>query len=163
METGFIFLGFNTNGTLQIVGFFTLFIFLMFLITRSGHITVLIVSLIDLAFYIPMYFFLCILFFIEICYTLVIVPQMLVNLLVKNRRISLCSMCYTNIFLLCFWGCGIVCNPLCYAFIMSRNVSVQFLATAYASVFTISMGLTMLIFSPPFCGSHNINYFLCNI
>ncbi|KAM6474736.1 olfactory receptor 5V1-like [Liasis olivaceus] len=174
METGFIFLGFNINGTLQIVSF-TLF-FLMFLTTLSGHVTILIISLVDPALYTPMYFFLRNLSFIEICYTLVIVPQMLVNFLVKSRRVSLIACAAQMYFFIAFGGveCFLlvvmaydryvaICNPLRYTLIMSRNVCVQFLATAYASAFTISLGLTMLIFSLPFCGSHNINHFFCDI
>ncbi|XP_042303565.1 olfactory receptor 5V1-like [Sceloporus undulatus] len=173
-DEGFVILGFNSNGTLQNI-FFALF-FLMLLITLSGHLAMVVISLVDPALSTPMYFFLRSLSFTEICYTLVIVPQMLANFLAKNQRVSLMACATQMYFFIAFGGaeCFLlvvmaydryvaICHPLRYTVIISRNLCMQFLLIAYISGFAISLALTMLIFGLPFCGSHNINHFFCDI
>ncbi|XP_062975010.1 olfactory receptor 10Q1-like [Elgaria multicarinata webbii] len=174
MDADFVILGFHTNEILQIICF--AFFLLMHLITLLGHLAIVFITLVDPALHIPMYFFLCNLSFIEVCYTLVIVRQMLVNFLAKSRRVSLTACATQMYFFIAVGGdeCFLlavmaydryvaICNPLRYTLIMSRNLCMQFLAVAYVSAFTISLGLTSLIFSLPFCGSHNINHFFCDI
>ncbi|XP_028571994.1 olfactory receptor 10K2-like [Podarcis muralis] len=170
----FFMLGFSTNATLQSL-FFALFL-AMHLITLSGHLAIVVITLADPALYTPMYFFLRNLSFIEVCYTLVIVPKMLANLLAKSRRVPLTACAAQMYFFIALGGaeCFLlavmsydryvaICNPLRYTLIMSRNLCMRLLVVACASGFTISLGLTMLIFSLPFCGSHDINHFFCDI
>ncbi|XP_063149044.1 olfactory receptor 10K2-like [Candoia aspera] len=174
MEDNFVILGFSTNGTLRFA-LFALFL-LMHLITLSGHLTIVVLTLVDPALCIPMYFFLRNLSFIEVCYTLVIVPQMLANFLDKSRSVSLTACAAQMYFFIAFGGseCFLlalmaydryvaICNPLRYALIMNKNLCKQLLVIACISGFTISLGLTALIFSLPFCSSHNINHFFCDI
>ncbi|XP_042310158.1 olfactory receptor 10Z1-like [Sceloporus undulatus] len=173
-DEGFVILGFNINGTLQNI-FFALF-FLMYLITLSGHLAIVVISLVDPALSTPMYLFLRNLSFIEICYTLVFVPEMLANTLAKSKRVPLMVCAMQMYFFIAFGGteCFLlvvmaydryvaICHPLRYTLIMNQNLCMQLLLVAYISGFTISLGLTMLIFSLPFCGSHNINHFFCDI
>ncbi|XP_053145189.1 olfactory receptor 10Q1-like [Hemicordylus capensis] len=173
-DADFVILGFSTSESLQII-FFVLFLF-MHLITLSGHMAIVVVTLVDLALYTPMYFFLRNLSFIEVCYTLVIVPQMLANFLARSKRVSLSACAAQMYFFIALGGaeCFLlavmaydryvaICNPLRYTVIMSRNVCIQLLVVACVSGFTISLGLTTLIFSLPFCGSHTINHFFCDI
>ncbi|XP_066468880.1 olfactory receptor 10Q1-like [Tiliqua scincoides] len=148
----------------------------MHIITVSGHLAIVVVTLVDSALCTPMYFFLCNLSFIEVCYTLVIVPKMLTNFLTKNLRISLTACAAQMFSFIAFGGteCFLlavmaydrfvaICNPLRYTVIMSRTLCMQLLGVAFISGFTISLGLTTLIFSLPFCGSHIINHFFCDI
>ncbi|XP_039206329.1 olfactory receptor 10K2-like [Crotalus tigris] len=173
-EDNFIILGFNTSRTLQFA-LFALFL-LMHLLTLSGNLAIVVLTLVDPALHIPMYFFLCNLSFIEVCYTLVIVPQMLANFLDKSRSVSLTACAAQMYFFIAFGGseCFLlalmaydrytaICNPLCYTLIMNKNFCKKILAIACISGFTISLGLTTLIFSLPFCSSHNINHFFCDI
>ncbi|XP_048343399.1 olfactory receptor 10Q1-like [Sphaerodactylus townsendi] len=169
----FVILGFCTSEHLQIM-LFALFLF-MYLITLSGHLAIVTVTLIDSALQTPMYFFLRNLSSIEICYTLVIVPKMLANFLAKRRRVSLTDCATQMYFFIALGGteCFLlavmaydryvaICNPLRYTVIMSRNFCVQLLVVAFISGFTISLGLTTLIFRMPFCG-YKINHFFCDI
>nr|XP_056723149.1 olfactory receptor 10A4-like [Euleptes europaea] len=148
----------------------------MHLITLSGHLAIVAVTLIDSALQTPMYFFLRNLSSIEVCYTLVIVPKMLSNFLAKSRRVSLTDCATQMYFFIALGGaeCFLlavmaydryvaICNPLRYAIIMSRSFCVQLLVVAFVSGFTISLGLTTLIFRMPFCGSHKVNHFFCDI
>ncbi|XP_058027452.1 olfactory receptor 10K2-like isoform X1 [Ahaetulla prasina] len=174
MEDNFVILGFSSTGNLQFV-LFALFL-LMHLITISGHLVIVVLTLLDPALHIPMYFFLRNLSFIEVCYTLVIVPQMLANFLDKSRSVSLTACAAQMYFFIAFGGseCFLlalmaydrylaICNPLRYTVIMNKNLCKQLLVIACISGFTISLGLTGLIFSLPFCSSHNINHFFCDI
>lgn len=173
-EDNFIILGFNTSRTLKFV-LFTLFL-LMHLLTLSGHLAIVVLTLIDPALHIPMYFFLRNLSFTEVCYTLVIVPQMLANFLDKSRSVSLTACAAQMYFFIAFGGaeCFLlalmaydrymaICNPLRYTLVMNKNLCKKLLAIAFISGFTISLGLTTLIFSLPFCSSRNINHFFCDI
>lgn len=174
MDPDFIFLGFNTSESLKIL-LFILFL-LMHIITLAGHLAIVAITLVDSALYTPMYFFLRNLSFIEVCYTLVIVPKMLVNFLAKSQRICFTACAAQMFFFIALGGteCFLlalmaydrfvaICSPLRYTVIMSRTLCLQLLVVACISGFTISLGLTTLIFSLPFCGSRTINHFFCDI
>uniref|UniRef100_A0A6J0SJ29 Olfactory receptor n=1 Tax=Pogona vitticeps TaxID=103695 RepID=A0A6J0SJ29_9SAUR len=174
MDVEFLILGFSSNGTLQIV-FFALFL-IMHLITLSGHLIIVTITLTDPGLNTPMYFFLRNLSFIEICYTLVIVPRMLASFLPKCTRVTLTVCAVQMYFFIAFGGaeCFLlsvmaydryvaICNPLRYTLFMSRNLCKHLLVVACSSGFSISLGLTLLIFRLPFCGSHHINHFFCDI
>ncbi|XP_014310440.1 olfactory receptor 10W1-like [Myotis lucifugus] len=56
-----------------------------------------------------------------------------------------------------------ICKPLRYTLIITRVLCVQTLALACVSGFALSLTLTTLIFLLPFCQSHEINHFFCDI
>ncbi|KAJ7317591.1 hypothetical protein JRQ81_003753 [Phrynocephalus forsythii] len=156
---------------------FLFWIFLsMHMTTLLGHLAIVVVTLVDPSLHTPMYFFLRNLSSIEICYTLVIVPKMLANFLAKSQKVSLpecaaqmyffIALGTTECFLLAVMAYDryvAICNPLRYPLIMSRALCYQLLAGISATGFTLSLGLTALIFRLPFCGSHEINHFFCDI
>uniref|UniRef100_A0A8D0L5Q9 Olfactory receptor n=1 Tax=Sphenodon punctatus TaxID=8508 RepID=A0A8D0L5Q9_SPHPU len=176
--TAFVLLGFTEHPKLRpllAILFFALFL-LMHLVTLSGHLAIVVVTLADPALDTPMYFFLRNLSSIEICYTLVIVPKMLANFLAMSRLISLTECAAQMYFFISLGGaeCFLlavmsydryvaICNPLRYTLIMNRPFCLQLLAAACASGFALSLGLTALIFRLPFCRSHEINHFFCDI
>ncbi|XP_039768402.1 olfactory receptor 10Q1-like [Ornithorhynchus anatinus] len=170
----FIILGFGNHPELQLF-FFGLF-FIIHLITLTGHLTIVLVTSVSHSLRIPMYFFLRNLSAIEILYILVIVPNMLANFLSKNKTISFvgCALqmhCFIALggaecFLLAFMSYDryvAICQPLRYAVIINRTLCFQMLAIAGLSGFALSLSLTVLIFRLPFCGSHAINHFFCDI
>ena len=79
MITEFILIGFSNLGDLQILLFFIFL--LVYLTTMMANATIMTVIRLDRALHTPMYFFLFVLSCSETCYTLVIVPKMLTNLL----------------------------------------------------------------------------------
>ncbi|XP_062975012.1 olfactory receptor 10K2-like [Elgaria multicarinata webbii] len=170
----FIMLGFSNLPKYEIL-LFGVFL-AMHLVTLSGHLTIVVMTLADPILHTPMYFFLRNLSSIEICYTLVIVPKMLTNFLAKSRKVSLPECAVQMYFFIalgtseCFLLAVMaydryvaICNPLRYTLIMSRGLCLQLLVVVCASGFVLSLGLTALIFRLPFCGSHEINHFFCDI
>ncbi|KAL6045418.1 hypothetical protein STEG23_020731 [Scotinomys teguina] len=174
LSSEFIILGFGDLAELQIL-FFGLFL-IMHLITLAGHTTIVLITLIDTCLQTPMYFFLRNLSAIEICYILVIVPNMLANFMSKNQRMPIlgCAL-QMHLFIAlggaeCFLLAAMaydrfvaICNPLRYTLIITRVLCLQMLALACISGFTLSLTLTTLIFLLPFCQSHVINHFFCDI
>ncbi|XP_066468879.1 olfactory receptor 10K2-like [Tiliqua scincoides] len=170
----FIMLGFSNLAEYEVPLFW---VFLaMHLVTLSGHLTIVVVTLIDPSLHNPMYFFLRNLSSIEICYTLVIVPKMLANFLAKSRKLSLTECAVQMYFFIalgtseCFLLAVMaydryvaICNPLCYALIMCRALCLQLVVAVCTTGFILSLCLTALIFRLPFCGSHEINHFFCDI
>ncbi|XP_042523452.1 olfactory receptor 10Q1-like [Dipodomys spectabilis] len=170
----FIILGFGDLAELQIF-FFGLFL-VMHLITLAGHTTIVLITLIDSCLQTPMYFFLRNLSIIEICYILVIVPNMLANFLSRNQKMPFvgCAL-QMHLFIAlggaeCFLLTAMaydrfvaICNPLRYTLLITRIFCLQMLGVACVSGFALSLTLTTLIFLLPFCQSHVINHFFCDI
>ncbi|KAM9181120.1 olfactory receptor 10V1-like [Dugong dugon] len=174
LSSEFIILGFGNLPELQIL-FFGIFL-IMLLVTLAGHTTIVLITLIDSCLQTPTYFFLPNLSTIEICYILVIVPNMLADFLSRNQRMPFLG-CALQILLFIALGgaeCFLlavmaydrfvaICNPLRYTLIITRTLCLQMLVLACVSGFALSLTLTTLIFRLPFCQSHEINHFFCDI
>uniref|UniRef100_A0A8C5PCM0 Olfactory receptor n=1 Tax=Leptobrachium leishanense TaxID=445787 RepID=A0A8C5PCM0_9ANUR len=155
--------------------FFILFLFI-YLFTLSGNGIVVYLVNSDPCLSSPMYFFLCNLSTLEIVYSSVVVPKMLVNLLSEDKRISFHG-CALQMFLFLFLGtteCLLlavmaydrfmaICRPLRYTLIMCRRRCMQFSAFTWWSGVILSLIQTTLIFIQPFCGPNVIDHFFCDI
>ncbi|XP_006739425.1 olfactory receptor 10V1-like [Leptonychotes weddellii] len=174
LSSEFIILGFGDLAELQIF-FFGLFL-IMYLVTLTGHTTIVLITLIDSCLQTPMYFFLRNLSTTEICYILVIVPNMLANFLCRSQRMPFLGCALQMHLFIALGGVGCfllavmaydrfvaICNPLRYTVIITRALCLQMLTLACISGFALSLTLTMLIFLLPFCQSHEINHFFCDI
>ncbi|XP_060138117.1 olfactory receptor 10A4-like [Zootoca vivipara] len=171
--TEFILIGFSNHPELQ-VPLFTLFL-IIYGITLSGNVLIVLVTTLDLTLQSPMYFFLRNLSFLEICFNLVIVPKMLVNFLIENKTISYAG-CATQMYFFFFFGAAeccllaamaydryiAICNPLRYPDIMNRRTCFQLAAASWFSGFPVSTVQTTWIFSLPFCGPNKVNHFFCD-
>ncbi|XP_032330598.1 olfactory receptor 10V1-like [Camelus ferus] len=174
LSSDFIILGFGDLAELQIF-FFGLFL-IMHLVTLAGHTTIVLITCTNSSLQTPMYFFLCNLSAIEICYILVIVPNMLANFLSWSQRMPFlgCAL-QMHLFIAlggaeCFLLAAMaydrfvaICRPLRYPLTVTRALCLQMLALACVSGFALSLALTTLIFFLPFCQSHEINHFFCDI
>ncbi|XP_067391474.1 olfactory receptor 10A2-like [Emydura macquarii macquarii] len=172
--TGFILLGFSNIPRMQHF-FFSVFL-VTYIVTLAGNLLIIVLTLADPALHIPMYFFLRNLSFLEICYTSVNVPKMLGNLLSGDQTISFIS-CAVQTYFTFFLGgseCLLlasmaydryvaVCKPLHYPVVMSRKVSTGLAAGSWLSGLLMSFGHTSMVFTLPFCRSHDINHFFCDI
>uniref|UniRef100_A0A8C4Y682 Olfactory receptor n=1 Tax=Gopherus evgoodei TaxID=1825980 RepID=A0A8C4Y682_9SAUR len=172
--TEFILVGFSNYPNLQVP------LFLIFLgvytITLTGNMLIILVTSIDPSLHSPMYFFLRNLATLEIGFTLVIVPKMLINLLVENKIISFAG-CASQLYLLSYFGtteCCLltamaydryvaICNPLRYPDIMTRRACFQLAGASWFSGFPVATVQMMWIFSLPFCGPNQVNHFFCDI
>lgn len=172
--TEFILIGFSNLENLQSLLFFIFL--LVYLTTLMANLTIMTVIRLDRTLHTPMYFFLFILSCSETCYTLVIVPKMLANLLSTYPSISFsgCAaqmyffvgLACTNCFLIAVMGYDryvAICNPLNYMIIVSKATCMQLILASSFCGFLISMVVNILVFSLPFCASNRINHFFCDI
>ncbi|XP_052655762.1 uncharacterized protein LOC128147336 [Harpia harpyja] len=174
LATDFIFLGFSSLAELQKL---LLVVFLpLYLVTLSMNTTIMIIIWADRSLHTPMYFFLCVLSFSETCYTFVIVPKMLVDLIAERKTISFLG-CAVQMYFFLFLGCShsfllaamgydrcvAICHPLHYNRIMTWRVCAQLVVASALSGFLVAQVVTPLIFCLPFHTSRKLNHFFCDI
>ncbi|XP_034990920.2 olfactory receptor 10AG1-like [Zootoca vivipara] len=170
----FILLGYSDLPDLQGL----LFLVFLFIYTEIliGNGLIICITVTDLALHTPMYFFLKNLSFLEICYTSVTLPKMLVNFIVENKSISFIGCAAQIYFLLLLGGteCLLlaamaydryvaICNPLHYKLIMSKQFCLGLIAGALTVNMPIHVVQTYLVFILPFCDSREINSLFCDI
>lgn len=173
-QTYFNLQGFSYLTTLQ--DFLFGVILLMFLITMAGNLLIIIAATADPALHTPMYYFLQNLAFIEICFTLNIVPRMLVDLLWERKAISFFACALQLYFVLSFITseCFLlgamaydryvaICHPLRYAIRMNSRVCLHMVVACWMAGIPPSLGLTAWLFSYPFCGPRDIEHFFCDV
>ncbi|ELW53721.1 Olfactory receptor 10AG1 [Tupaia chinensis] len=56
-----------------------------------------------------------------------------------------------------------ICNPLHYALVMNHKVCIQLVAASWITTIPFFIGQTWKVFSLPFCASHTINHFFCDV
>ncbi|ELW53722.1 Olfactory receptor 10AG1 [Tupaia chinensis] len=56
-----------------------------------------------------------------------------------------------------------ICNPLHYALVMNHKVCIQLVAASWITVVPVAIGQTWKVFSLPFCASHTIDHFFCDV
>ncbi|XP_014460470.1 olfactory receptor 10A7-like [Alligator mississippiensis] len=171
--TEFILLGFSSLLQLQLLIFLVLLV--MYIISLMGNILIIFITIVDPALSSPMYFFLRNLSFLDICFTTVVVPKLLANLLSKNKSISF-SGCKVQMFFFFFFGtveCFLLAamaydryvaiyNPLRYTLVMNRRMCTQIILASWIS--GIPVGITQIswLFSFPFCGPSEVHHFFCD-
>ncbi|XP_006128346.3 olfactory receptor 10C1-like [Pelodiscus sinensis] len=170
----FVLLGFSNHPDLNLMLFM---VFLcLYIITVLGNLLIIVVINVDPALHTPMYFFLRNLSFLEICYTSVTVPKMLANFLAEDKSISFFS-CAVQLYFFLFFAVtecfllgsmaydrySAICNPLRYTAVMDKKVCNKLAASSWISGILVALGHTAFIFQLPFCGSHVIDHFFCEI
>uniref|UniRef100_A0A4X2JVP2 Olfactory receptor n=1 Tax=Vombatus ursinus TaxID=29139 RepID=A0A4X2JVP2_VOMUR len=170
----FVFVGFSVYPDWQVVLF--VFFFFLYLLTLTGNLAIMALTWVDHALHTPMYLFLGALSFSETCYTLAVIPKMLVDLLAKDRSISVAGcglqMCFflglggTNCIILTVMGLDrflAICCPLRYPTLMTNKACGQLVASAWIGGFFISLTETTLIFWESFCGPSLVKHFFCHM
>ncbi|XP_006875851.1 PREDICTED: olfactory receptor 9Q2-like [Chrysochloris asiatica] len=152
-------------------------VFLSFyLVTLLGNAGMIILICKDRRLHTPMYFFLSHLSFVDICYSSVIVPQLLAVLLEHGAVISE-ACCAAQFFLFTFFAsidCYLlaimaydryvaVCQPLLYVTIMTEKDRVGLVAGAYVAGFSSAFVRTVTAFTLSFCGNNEINFIFCDL
>ncbi|XP_012580622.1 PREDICTED: olfactory receptor 10Q1 [Condylura cristata] len=173
--TEFVFRAFTAVPELQALLF--LFFLLLYLMILCGNTAIIWVVCTHSSLRTPMYFFLSNLSFLEICYTTVVVPLMLSNIWGAQKPIPLAgcgaqmfffvTLGSTDCFLLAVMAYDryvAICHPLHYMLIMTQKLCVQMVTGALGLALFLSLQLTALIFTLPFCGHRReINHFLCDV
>ncbi|XP_077901152.1 olfactory receptor 5D18 [Ictidomys tridecemlineatus] len=168
----FTLLGFSDYPELQVP------LFLVFLavysVTVVGNIGMIAIIKINPKLHTPMYFFLSHLSFVDFCYSSTVAPNMLVNLVAKDRSISFsgcvvqffffCTFVVTESFLLAVMAYDrfvAICNPLLYTVAMSQKLCAVLVAGSYAWGVACSLILTCSALQLSFHGSNTIDHFFC--
>ncbi|KAM9120738.1 olfactory receptor 10A7-like [Pangshura tecta] len=171
--TEFILLGFSN--LLHLQGLLFCMVLFMYMVTVMGNTLIILVVTVDPALHSPMYFFLENLAFIEICFTLDTVPNMLVNLLEENKSISFVA-CVVQMYFFFFFGCAecfllaamaydryvAICYPLRYNTLMNQSVCRKIVGGVWVIGVPVSLLQAAWIFNLPFCGSNQVNHFFCD-
>ncbi|XP_043341209.1 olfactory receptor 5D16-like [Cervus canadensis] len=155
-------------------------LFLVFLAIYSfsiaGNLGMMVIIKVNPKLHTPMYFFLSHLSFVDFCYSSIIAPKMLVNLLVEDRTISF-SGCMVQFFLFCTFvvtelilfavmaydRSAAICNPLLYTVVMSQRLCAMLVVVSYAWGVACSLTLTCSAVKLSFRGFNIINHFFCEL
>ncbi|XP_068947080.1 olfactory receptor 1165-like [Petaurus breviceps papuanus] len=168
----FILLGFSEYPELR-VPLFLLFL-TIYAITVVGNVGMIVVIKINPKLHTPMYFFLSHLSFVDFCYSTIVTPKLLENLVVEDRSISIkaCITQYsigvicvvTEVLMLSVMAYDrfvAICYPLLYTISMSPKRCTLLVSVAYSCGITGSIILTYSILILSFCETKIINNFVC--
>ncbi|XP_070586606.1 olfactory receptor 5B12-like [Erythrolamprus reginae] len=170
----FLFLGLYSDPQLQI--FLFLIFSIIFLLTLSGNITIILIIRMDPSLSAPMYYFLSHLSFVDICYSADIVPKMLTNFLMKHKKIYFTS-CVTQMFFslllsvtevfilsaMAYDRYSAVCHPLHYIMVMNKALCTYLVIGAWLMGLLFATINTVPIFGIQFCGLPEIKHFSCEL
>ncbi|KFO72082.1 Olfactory receptor 5V1, partial [Cuculus canorus] len=171
--TEFILLGFGNIPNLRI--FLFLFFLLIYFVTITGNILIILLIVIDQHLHTPMYYFLGNLSCLETCYTSNILPRMLVNFLTKENRISF-NNCFLQFYFFASLACAecyllsamsydrylAICKPLHYTTLMSVRSCILLAAGSWLCGFLASICTTLYASWLTFCGPNEIDHFFCD-
>ncbi|XP_059577359.1 olfactory receptor 4S2-like isoform X1 [Alligator mississippiensis] len=172
--TEFILLGLSQNQKVQKICFVLFSFFYIIIVVGNMLIVITIISSCRLTS--PMYFFLSYLSFVDICYSSVTAPKMIVDLLTEKKTISFVG-CIAQLFGVHFFGCTeifiltvmaydryiAICKPLHYTTIMTRHRCGQMVVASWLGGFMHSIIQTVLTTQLPFCGPNKINHYFCDV
>ncbi|XP_074130770.1 olfactory receptor 5D18-like [Sminthopsis crassicaudata] len=169
----FVLLGFSDYPEFQILLF--LIFLVIYVITVMGNLGMIAIIAVNPKLHTPMYFFLKHLSFVDFCYSTIVTPKLLENLVAEDRAISF-SACITQFFFAA--NCALtdtfmlavmaydrfvaICNPLLYMVIMSQKRCTLLMAAAYSwgTLFSLLFTYSLLVLS--FFGTNIINNFICD-
>ncbi|KAM5129427.1 olfactory receptor 5V1-like [Mantella aurantiaca] len=170
----FILLGLSDVPYLQAICFLVFLV--MYIITLSGNFLLIIVVRINPKLQTPMYFFLSNLSIIDISFSSTIVPKILINTLVMDRSISLLGCAIQMYFhlalgateciilaIMAYDRFAAICKPLHYNTIMNKVLCGGLAAGAWSMCFMNSAVHVVLTFQLPYCKSHHVNHFFCEM
>nr|XP_008508031.1 PREDICTED: olfactory receptor 5L1-like [Equus przewalskii] len=156
------------------------FLFLLFLliygVTVFSNLGMIALIQVSSRLHTPMYFFLSHLSFVDFCYSTIIVPKMLANILNEDKTISFlgctvqfylfCTCLVSEVILLAVMAYDrfvAISNPLLYMVIMSRNLCVELVSCCYLCGTACSLIHLCLAVEIPSYRSNVINHFFCDL
>ncbi|XP_069882827.1 olfactory receptor 4D2-like [Dipodomys merriami] len=170
----FVLLGLSQTWELQ------LFLFLVFLFvyttTVVGNLLIIVTATADARLHTPMYFLLRNLAVLDLCFSSVTAPKMLVDFLSEKKTISYQG-CMAQLFFFYFLGGAMVfflsvmaydrliaiSRPLHYVTIMNTQLCVGLVVTAWVGGFVHSIVQLSLMLPLPFCGPNILDNFYCDV
>lgn len=172
--THFLLWGFGLHGKMKLL--FSIVISVMFLATMIGNSLIVGITAIDSALHTPMYYFLNNLALTEICYSLSIVPKMLLILLGERKIISFtaCALQLSCAILFVTCECFLlgvmaydrqvaICHPLHYGTMMNRDLCFKMAVGSWLSGIPVALVFPIWLFTLPFCGRNRVDHFFCDV
>ncbi|ERE70001.1 olfactory receptor [Cricetulus griseus] len=172
--TEFILLGFSTDPVMQMV-LFVLFLG-VYSLTLLGNRTIIVLIRLDSRLHTPMYFFIGNLSFLDLWYSSVYTPKILVTCISEDKSISFAGclsqfffsagLAYSECYLLAAMAYdryAAISNPLLYAQAMSRKLCLSLVMYSYTGGFVNAIILTSNTFTLDFCGDNVIDDFFCDV
>ncbi|KAG9468274.1 hypothetical protein GDO78_023113 [Eleutherodactylus coqui] len=173
LATEFILLGFSNSLRVNIC-LFLLFLGI-YLVTVNGNILIMCLILRTPNLHTPMYFFLCVLSFLDLSVSTCVVPRLLADLFSTLRLISLgaCAiqfytilfMAGTEFLLLALMAYDIyiaICRPLHYPVLMKWSICYRLTALLWIISFVVFI-LPALLMPTDLCYPNHINHFMCEV
>ncbi|XP_056401041.1 olfactory receptor 12D1-like [Hyla sarda] len=169
----FILIGITDLPWLQKVLFVLVFFF--YILDVLGNLIIVCIVIRDPSLHYPMYFLLANLSFVDICFSSITVPKMMVGFFMENT-ISLQG-CVAQMYFFHFLGCTegfllasmgydryvAICNPLRYKTLMRKTVCIQLVFTSWVIGLTTSLVHAIMTSELPFCNSNKIKHFFCDV
>ncbi|XP_047373109.1 olfactory receptor 8D1-like [Sciurus carolinensis] len=172
--TMFVLLGLTQQPELQLP------LFLLFLgiyvVTVVGNLGMILLIAASPVLHTPMYYFLSSLSFIDLCYSTVITPKMLVNF-IKTKNTILYSECMAQLFFFVVFVVAegylltamaydryvAICSPLLYNVTMSPWLCSLLVLVAFILGVLSAVAHTSAMMKLTFCKSHIINHYFCDV
>ncbi|XP_061287351.1 olfactory receptor 1L6-like [Bos javanicus] len=172
--TEFLLLGLTSDPKQQ-VWLFASFL-AMYLVNVGGNSVIIAAVRGDAHLHTAMYFFLSNLSLVDICFTTVIVPQMLLNVLTQRKAI-LFAQCLAQMYFFVAFGITdsfllaamaldryvAICHPLRYTTTMNPRCCLQLVTASWLVSHLHSFTHTILMARLSFCGPNVIHHFFCDV
>ncbi|XP_068253900.1 olfactory receptor 5J3-like isoform X2 [Nyctibius grandis] len=171
--TQFILLGLTSEPKLQ-TPLFVIFL-MIYLVTLMGNLGLIALIKTSPRLHTPMYFFLCNLSLVDLCYSSVFAPKLLVGFVMEKKTISRSACFAQHFFFLVFVTTEVlllavmaydryvaICNPLLYTVSMPKRVCLQLVTGSYVGGVLNSLIQTCSLLPLPFCGPNVINHYFCD-
>uniref|UniRef100_A0A673U776 Olfactory receptor n=1 Tax=Suricata suricatta TaxID=37032 RepID=A0A673U776_SURSU len=172
--TEFVFMGLWGNKQIELL-FFFLFL-LCYLAVLMGNFIILLTITRSHLIEQPMYYFLCHLSIMDLCYTSTVVPRLIRDLGAARKNISY-NNCMTQLFTahllagveifilvsMAFDRYVAIVKPLHYMVIMNRQRCNLLIFVAWGVGFWHSIALLLMVLNLPFCGPNQIDHYICDV
>jgi olfactory receptor len=145
-----------------------------YLVTLLGNAIIIVVISLEQSLHVPMYLFLLNLSVVEVSFSAVIMPEMLVVLSSEKTTITFAGCFAQMYFILLFGGTecfllgamaydrfAAICHPLSYPVTMNKRVFTKLVMFSWVSWIMVATVQTTWVFSFPFCGPNEINHLFC--
>ncbi|XP_075409015.1 olfactory receptor 6C1-like [Tenrec ecaudatus] len=171
--TEFILLGLSDDPNHQIVIF--VFLFITYMLSITGNLTIITLTLSDAHLKTPMYFFLRNFSLLEVSFTSVCIPKFLHTIITGDKTISF-NDCIAQLFFLILLGVTefyllaamsydryvAICKPLHYVTIMNRRVCTLLVFSSWLTSFLLIFPALLLVLKLDYCNSNTIDHFTCD-
>ncbi|XP_074123463.1 olfactory receptor 6C2-like [Sminthopsis crassicaudata] len=172
--TLFILRGLTDDPQMQILLF--IFLLLTYILSVTGNLTIITLTLVDPHLKTPMYFFLRNFSFLELLYTSVCIPRYLYNLSTGDYTVTYYG-CFSQLFFGILLGASeffllaamsydryvAICKPLHYATIMNSRICNQLILGCWVFGLLFIIPILGVGLELDFCNSKIIDHFLCDV